>query len=226
MALLVSDILRDVRAITTDPLGVRWLDAELIEWVNHGLRQCVLIKPDSNPITEEFVCAAGFKQDFLSLSSTLAALLEVVSNTTTGGGTTAPVTFTKRNELDIEFPTWREVAQAADAEHYMYDTRQRDYFYLYPPVVAGATIELVYAGIPVAVTAIGDAIPLQDIYGPALTNYVAWRCFSKDSDFSGDMNLAGGYYGAFLQALTGKTQAEQTESPDRKPPPAVVEAIG
>jgi len=72
---------------------------------------------------------------------------------------------------------------------------------------------------------VGDSIPLQDIYGPSLTNYVAWRAFSKDSDFSGNMNLASGYYGAFVQGLTGKLVAENTEAPDRNVPPAIVQAV-
>ncbi len=225
MALTVQDILTDARAILIDPVAVRWTDAELILWLNDAMRQCVLIKPDCNPITEEFVCVAGYKQSFSTLALDLVLLLDVVANTSTGGGTETAVTFIKRNVLDTEDPTWRSVTETTEIQHYMYNTRQRDIFYVYPPATVGSTLELVYAAVPTAVTVVGDTVPLQDIYGPSLVNYVVWRAFSKDSDFAGNMQLAGGYYSAFVQGLTGKLAAENTEAPDRNIPPAIVQAV-
>ena len=223
MALLVSDIISDVRALTTDPLGVRWDDTELINWFNDAIRQSVLVKPDCSPVTETFVCAAGFKQSWSTLSFTLVALIDVIHN----DPSYTPISFIKREVMDLESPDWRNTAPQAHLDYYMYDPNQRDIFYVYPPVDVGTSFELVYAGIPAAITLLTDAFPLQDIYGPAIINYIVWRAYSKDSDFSGNINLAGGYHGAFMQALTGKMAAEQAEQfPDRKPPQAIVQGVG
>lgn len=226
MAILVSEIFGTVREVIQDELSVRWTDAELIDYLNDAVRTAVLLKPDISPITEEFTCAAGYKQSWSTLTTEIVQLLDVTQTTATGGGTETPVTFIKRNVLDLELPTWRSATASATIQYYMYDPKQRDVFYVYPPATAGATIELVYTGLPVAVTATTDEVPLIDIYAPALINYVIWRAYTKDSDYSGNPQLAGSYYGAFFQLITGKMMAENIEAPDRKIPPPIVEAIG
>lgn len=224
MAILVSEIFDNAREILQDELKVRWTDEELIDYLNDAVRTSVMIKPDVNPITEEFTCASGYKQSWAGLSTEIVQLLDVFANTSTGGGNETAITFVKRNVMDLEVPTWRSATPSNTIQYYMYDPRQRDVFYVYPPASAGSTIEICYSGLPAAVTAIGDEVPLIDIYAPALTNYVIWRAYTKDSDFSGNLQIAGSYYGSFFQLLTGKMMAENTESPDRKVPPAVVEA--
>lgn len=227
MAILVSEIFSTVREVIQDELGVRWDDSELINYLNDAVRTAVLLKPDINPITEEFTCVAGHKQTWASdLATEIVQLLDVTQTTSTGGGTETSVTFIKRNVLDLELPTWRSATPSNTIQHYMYDDKQRDVFYVYPPATAGATIEVVYTGLPVAVIATTDEVPLIDIYAPALTNYVIWRAFTKDSDFAGNLQIAGGYYGAFFQLITGKMMSENVEAPDRKVPPPVVEAVG
>ena len=219
-----------VRVTLQDELAVRWADAELIDYINDASRAAVVIKPDCNPITEEFVCAAGYEQNFSTLATELVELLEVLHNTTTGGNLDErPVTFIKRNVLDSEAPGWRQTAQSLTIQYYMYDKKQRDVMYVYPPATAGATIDMVYAGVPTPITALTDELPLQDIYVPALTNYVLWRAYNKDMDYSGNLPLASGYYGAFYQALTGKTlyeERQKAKEPERHVPPPVVEAVG
>lgn len=226
MAILVSELLDNVREVIQDGLAVRWSDAELIDYLNDAVRSAIMIKPDINPITEVFVCVEGYKQNWSSLTTELVQLLDVISNTTAGGGTETPITFVKRNVMDLELPTWRTAPLNTTIQHYMYDPRQRDVFYVYPPAQAGATIEVCYTGVPDLATDVTDEVPLIDIYAPALTNYVIWRAYTKDSDFAGNIQLAGGYYSAFFQLITGKMMAENSESPDRKIPPPVVEAVG
>ncbi len=227
MAVTVQELIDNVRKTLIDEQAVRWTDDELIDYINDGARAAVIIKPDCNPITEEYVCTAGYRQDFSTLTSELVQLLEVIQNTTTGGNTDErPITFVKRNVMDSEAPGWRQTTPTNSIRHYMYDPRQRDIMYVYPPATVGATIDLVYAAVPDPVTVVGDELPLQDIYVPALTNYVLWRAYNKDIDFSGNMQLSGGYYSAFYQALTGQLMSENAELPERHVPPPVVEQVG
>ena len=231
MAFTVQELIDNVRVTLQDEQVVRWSDQELIDWINDAARACVVIKPDCNPITAEFTCVAGYKQDFSTLSTELVTLLEVTQNTTTGGNADErPITFVKRNVMDSELPTWRTTAASSTILYYMYDEQQRDVMYVYPPANVGATIELVFSGVPTAVTATTDDSPLQDIYAPAITNYVLWRAYNKDMDFSGNVRLAGGYYGAFYQALTGKTMYDREywrgDAPERHVPVQAVEEAG
>lgn len=221
MALTVADVLRDARTLLIDPTATRWPDSELINWLNDGARQCVLLKPDTNPSTQAFLCVAGAKQ---TLPVETVFLFDVPANSggVNGAGTDeTAITFIKRNVLDSERPAWRNQAQVASILYYMYDDWQRDYFYVYPPALANTQIDLVIAKDPVVVILDTEALPLQDIYAPALINYIVWRAFSKDSDFSGNLELAGGYYKAFTAALQGKAAAEISESPVRNIPPII-----
>jgi len=215
MALLVSDIIDDVRTLLIDTLKVRWPDVELINWLNDAARQIVVMKPDSNPSTEEFTCVAGAKQ---TLPAGTVMLFDIPANT---GADESAVTFVSRKVLDSERPTWRNTAQSAISSYYMYDEWQRDNFYLYPPATVGSTVEVVLAKEPTKVTALTDAFPLQDIYGPIVTNYIIWRAYSKDSDFSGNLPLTTSYYQAFVQGVTGKIASEEGEAPKRNLPPNI-----
>jgi len=236
MALTVQDVIDSARTTLMDPLGVRWTDAELISYLNGAALQAVLLKPDCNPSTVPFTCVAGVEQNFSQIGGVggpqVAALLDVVSCM---GSVEVepeqfedrhyPVTYIKRNVLDMERQGWRDDTQRPMITYYMYKPKQRDIFYVYPPAVVDTEIEIVVSLTPTLVSVVGDNIALQDIYFPSLVNYVLWKAFSKDSDFSGNMNLASGYYGAFVQGLTGKLAAENVEFPDRNIPPQVIEAI-
>ena len=101
MAILVSEILNNVREIIQDELALRWSDDELIDYLNDAVRTAVMIKPDINPVTEEFTCAAGYKQSWAGLTTEIVQLLDVIANTSTGGGTETPITLVKRNVMDL-----------------------------------------------------------------------------------------------------------------------------
>lgn len=215
MAVLVSDIVDAVRTITIDLIKTRWPDAELIDWVNDAARQIVLLKPDANPSTLSFSCAAGAKQ---TLPAGTIMLLDVTAN---DGADKSSITFVSRHVLDSERPSWRNTTQASVINYYMYDEWQRDVFYVYPPAVAATPIEIVTSVEPTKVTALTDPLPLHDVYTPAFINYVIWRAFSKDSDFSGNLELAGTYYNYFAQALAAKTAVEAENAPVRNLPPNI-----
>lgn len=221
MALTAADILNDARTLLIDPNKVRWPDAELIDWINDGARQCVLLKPDCNPVTQAFSCAAGAKQ---TLPTGTVMLFDIPANdggVGAAGSDRTAITFVKRNVLDSERPNWRNDTEAAKILYYMYDEWQRDIFYVYPPALATTSIDIITAAEPTLITVDTDALPIQDIYAPALVNYVVWRAYSKDSDFSGNLELSAGYYQAFVQALTGKMAAETSEAPARNIPPNI-----
>ena len=56
---LVQDAVRRVREQLndTDPSNYRWSDAEILDYINDGLRQTVILKPESNLIEYLFTPA-------------------------------------------------------------------------------------------------------------------------------------------------------------------------
>ncbi|MNR41654.1 hypothetical protein D3C85_1600680 [compost metagenome] len=49
---------------------------------------------------------------------------------------------------------------------------------------------------------------LDDIYINPIIDFMLYRCFSKDAEYSANSNRAAGHYNAFLQQLGEKTQAD------------------
>jgi hypothetical protein len=39
--------------------GLRWTDAELLQWLTDGQREIVTLKPEANPATELFIVVGG-----------------------------------------------------------------------------------------------------------------------------------------------------------------------
>jgi hypothetical protein len=63
--------------------GMRWSDAELMDWITDAQRAVVELKPEAYPITEVFAPVAGVSRHRLD-SATAYRLIRVEANTTDG----------------------------------------------------------------------------------------------------------------------------------------------
>lgn len=212
MSFTVQNVISRARRIAADQDGTLWLEPELVDWINDALRTIVIVKPDSNSITASFLCSGGTKQ---TLPPEALLLLDVVRNL---AGTMRVVRYVPRDQLDTENPTWHSMTPSATAIHYTYDERQRDVFYVYPPAIAEATeLEIVYSGIPVALTAT-DAVPFADVYMPIIVDYVLYRMYSKEANYAANQDRAMSFYQSFTGALGGKAAGEKAETASANAP--------
>jgi len=198
--------------ILQDTTSVRWPESELLDWLNDGQRETVLLDPSAHADNETVRLVSGSKQNFNDLASdpdnsgtNIGAgirLIDVVRNMGTGGSTPGrSVTVIERKIIDYQVPDWHSGQTAAEAMHFMHDERDPKTFYVYPPQPGTGTnyVELLYSSSPQDVT-LSDSISLDDVYANALLDYVLYRAYSKDADF-GSAQLANAHYKAFSQSL-------------------------
>lgn len=205
MTIVAQSIIRRVVETMQDNTSIRWPVAELVRYLNDGQREVILYRPDAMVTNASVSLVAGAKQ---MLPTNGAKLIDVIHNT---NSTKRSVRITSRTILDTQSPNWYNLAGVTEVLHYMYDPRDPRVFYVYPPAAAsGASVDLVYAAYPTDITEPADGalytavtgnINLPDIYGNALTDYILYRAYSKDSEFAGNAQRAQAHYAVFQAAL-------------------------
>jgi len=220
--ILASDIVNRARKIIQDDTGIRWPDAECLDWLNDGQREIVLLRPEANVVNATVALIAGTKQ---TIPATGIQLLDIVRNMV-GAGMLTPgrvIRLVDREVLDSTIPAWHSDAAAANGEvqHYIFDGRDPKTFYVYPqaPAVPNG-LEIVYSASPTDVATVAGAIAIDDIYANALLDYILYRSYSKDAEFSGNAQRAVGHYSAFGNSLGLKLKADISVNPNNNAGPS------
>lgn len=217
MAVTAQSIIRRVAETLNDVTSVRWPVAELVRYLNDGQREVGTYRPDALVSGATVNLVAGSKQ---SLPNNGIKLMDIVRNASTSQ---RAVRMTNRQILDAQIPNWHNLAGATEILHFIYDPRDPLVFYVYPPAAAsGAAVYMIYAGTPTAITEPADGstysnvtgnIGVPDIYANALIDYVLYRAYTKDTEYSGNATRATAHYQAFVNALTVEANATAVASP-------------
>lgn len=187
--------------------GTRWLDAEMLDWLNDSQREIVILKPEASSVVTDVTLAAGTKQ---TIPATGVRLLSVIRNT--GGKSIRRV---DRNVMDSENPDWHTDTANNTVDHYIFDEDAPTVFYVYPPQSGTpGQIEINYSASPTDLSALGDTIYLPDVYANAMLDYVLYRAYMKDTEYAGNLQRASSHYNAFFTSLGQKTQADFASSPN------------
>lgn len=214
-SILASEVFNKVNRILMDEQGVRWSDAELLVWLNMGQKEIATHKPNACTVNGNVTLVAGTKQ---SLPATALSLVDVVRNMGAGSAPGRAITSVTRDALDGAYPNWHSATPKAEVKHYIYDVRDPKVFYVFPPQPASTTqkVEAVYPVPPTDLTALSQAIAVDDIYEPRLVDYILYRCYSKSDNNPADSAVAAGYANAFYSALGVKLQNEAQFSPQKR----------
>jgi hypothetical protein len=195
------------RAVETlqDPTSIRWPVNELVRYLNDGQREIALYRPDSMVTSATAPLVAGAKQ---TLPAGGTKLIDVVRNT---AGDKRAIRLTNREILDAQVSGWYGLPGVTEILHFMYDVRDPRTFYVYPVAAAtGASVELVYAALPVDIAepadgslygAVDGNISVPDIYGNVLLDYILYRAYTKDSEYAGNAARSQAHYQLFANAL-------------------------
>lgn len=207
-----SAVLSTVSTLIQDTTNVRWPQAELLTYLNDGQREVAIYKPNASITNGNIVLAAGTKQ---SLPATGLVLVDVVRNMGNGSTPGNAIRVVAREVLDAQVPDWHNSANATNVvKHYVYSPLDPLKFYVYPYQTGGTYVEAIYGVTPAAVAAVGNAITIDDIYVPALVNYICYRAYSKDAEYAGNAAAAEKYYVQFVGLMTGKTAGELAYNPN------------
>ena len=214
MALTAANILQRASDIIQDQTNVRWPEAELLRYLNDGRREIAIIRPDLYAKTDVVTLAAGTKQSLPSDGSRFLDAVRNMSGTSPNFTAGRAVRIVEREILDAQRPDWHADTQTATIQHFMFDERNPRIFYVYPPALNTAKLEIVYSQTPTEITASSTELTNEDIYAGALVDYVVYRAFSKDSEYAGNAQRAVMHYQQFANSLGVGRKLSFTSSPN------------
>ncbi len=204
--MLASEIINDVTDSLHDSTNTRWSRAWLLARINDAQRAVVIVRPDASVSVLDHALVAGWSQ---TIPATAIRLMEVKANTSGRA-----CRLGKREDLDMERPSWRTDTPATTIRNWLYDVRTPKNFEVWPPAAIGASLKIAVSVSPAEITAESNAITLDDLYADPIRNYVLHRAFARDSEDAANLEVSSAYYGYFMQALTGRTQSELAARPE------------
>ena len=192
--------------------AARWLDDELIRWINDSRMAIIARKPSACGKVANLTLVAGTHQ---TIPDDGYVLFDVIRNMGTSG--TAPgrsIRRTDRQNIDDADLYWHTDEPKSEISQFVYDDRTPKDFFVTPPSVAGVQVLISYAAIPAEVAALADSLDIGLENMDAVVNYVAYRAKSKDSEYANAAEAAA-YYGAFNDALGVQNQSQNAMSPNQ-----------
>ena len=229
MTVAVNDIISRAQSTLQDNTAVRWLSAELVNFINDAQREIALLKPDASAANTTLQLNGGTKQTIPSDGNRLLRVVRNMDGTSASSPGGRAVRLVQREVLDSQSPTWHDANDAATSgsdaahgtivKHYIYDEQNPRNFYVYPGITgtegssASAYLEIIYSKNPAAVSA-GGNISIPDIFANAILDYTLFRAYTKDAEFAGNATRANTHYNLFINSVTGKGRIDVVTSPN------------
>ena len=186
MATPIATILNQAAILLNDTAETRWTATEKLTWLNEGLRELIVLRPDAKVKRAAALLVQGAKQ---ALPDESVALIEVRTEN-------GPVLPCDRRALDLFASNWQQKPTASTVKNFMYSAAEHPTYWVYPAQNATpATVELVYSAYPATAT-IGGTLDVQDKYASKLVDYLMYRALSKDAEV-GSAERAAAYYQLF-----------------------------
>ena len=217
MPISAQSILAQVARDLNDETSIRWTTGDLVAYFNDGQRDILTHRPDARNVTASIALASGAKQ---ALPAGAEKLIDITHNT---GGTKGAITRVQRSLLDSQVRGWRGLTGVTTILHFLYDEREPKAFEVYPPAaISGASVEAEYAAITVNIAtpapgtttaAITGDLSLSDLFANAIRNYVMFRCYSKNTEFTANPSMAAAFYGAYANDLGIEAKGTAAVSP-------------
>lgn len=209
--LVAESIITKCSVTLKDPDYVRWGKEELLSYLDEAQKE-IARNPGANVKEAVLELDEGTKQ---ALPENCFLLASVIRNWDEDDEIPAfPVRITTRSLLDAFEPGWHMCPKRRVVENYIYDDRTPDVFFVYPPNDGTGKVDVMYSAIPATLTDVSDQLELKDEFEPALINYVLYRAYTKDSDYSAGLQLAAQFYTAYSSGLTAALQAIGVSTPN------------
>lgn len=223
MAFTAKDVFSYADTVLQDEDHDRWPLAELLGYLNDGIRSIVSVKPNANSATVTLTLREGTLQE---LPPNYTILSRVTRNLATGhtdpsgpvgGKAIRPIM--GRALMDAYFPTWQDDAtlRATQVMHVAYDRADTRKFYVVPANDGNGKVEAVVGVMPAAISVPASPdnidsytanVNLPDKFRTPLTDYVLARAFGKDSGVPNSEGRAAKHMQLFTEGLAAITAAE------------------
>lgn len=209
--LLASALIAAASELAQDENNVVWSSPQALEWLNDGQRAVCNLRPDANALNHTVQLAVGTRQ-----AITGRRLFDIIRNMGSDGLTPGrAITLIDKQVMDEFNFNWHNATASVEVEEYIYDLRDPTTFYVSPPVsnAASVYVELSEAVNPDNITDVGDPIALNDIYAPALIEWMCYRFFGRDSEVTPNHGRSLSYLQNFYGLLGKKFQIEVLAKP-------------
>ena len=218
------DVMIRAQYVLQDSGAVRWTAPELRLWLNDGLREIAIRKPNATSASVELNLQKG---TFQKLPVGYQSLVRITRNLATldaspdkrGGG--RAITKIHREVMDAQIPGWQDddvLPYSAQVMHYIEEIIDRRSFYVVPGNDGTGIVEAVVSKVPPEIPAPASdildvdsydtVVDLADEYRNALVDYSLYRAFSKDMNIAGGAQRAQMHYQQFADTLGIKMQME------------------
>lgn len=207
MTISAKSIIQRVVETANDKTSVHWSINELVRYLNDGMREIAMLRPEAFSLTASLAAAAGASQ---TIPTTGIKLIDVPHN-----GTPAAPGMTvykcEKRELDNVNSLWMQKTAVATAINWAPNESDPKKFWIYPPLIAASSITITYCATPTDVSEATDYTTFADLpttelaiqvqHANACADYILFRQFSKDSSDAGNMARAGNHLTLFQNAL-------------------------
>lgn len=231
MSFLVTDVFIEAGRSLIDPDHVRWPLSEKLTYLNEGLREAVILKPNLSTEAVTITLGVGSAQ---TLPDSYTVLSDAICNITTDhvtisnrvrGAAIRPIP--NPGILDQMFPGWRAPQfQSKIVQHVIYDLNTPRLFEVFPANDGTGKIEAVVGKRLPEITPNGDVeslvsyngltVELDKLYQLALTNFIIGRCYAKDSGVQANAARAQAYLADFQTAIAGRQVSETNIAKEAK----------
>jgi len=216
-----ANLLLRIRDTLQDTTGIRWLDAELLRYMNDAQREIVNLRPDSAADHSNVQLATGTEQVIPDVG---LRLIKVVRNMSAAGGSATGkrvIRIVDREILDTQEPNWHDPTVTGDAahttvpKHYVFDEDDPRKYYVYPGVAGNAFVEIVYSRSPTDFANTSSAVSyLDDTYANAIIDYVLYRAYMKDAEFAANQQRSSTHFQLFATSIGAGGQVQLNVSPN------------
>lgn len=206
----VGAVIRRVRQILQDPDGIRWDDTELLDWFNDGRREAAVLDPREFAKRLPVALQYGTLQ---KLPAEAYRLLRVERNNAAGStrSTIYPVDLRVLAAVHSGWDNPDVYPYDRDVINYAVDPDEPDTFHVFPGNDGTGQVEAIVAVLPPDATTLTDPLGVRDLLINAMADYVLYRAFSKDADYSGNGERAASHYAMFASALGAKSTSESRQ---------------
>lgn len=227
MAETAASLLTKASIILQDDDNLRWTLAELVGWLNDGLKAVIIVQPQSHAESVALALAEGTLQSLTDPKH--IRLLRIIRNLSSAapraGG--RAIRITDRSLLDTQAPYWHDPSDTPyrkEVRQYVFDETCPQEFYVYPGNDGTGLVEAIVSTVPTLVEPTGDpesiasyevAIDLREPWGPILIDYVLYRAYLKDAP-EGGAGKAAIHYQQFATALGVKDQSNKASNPQSR----------
>ena len=227
MALTAQSIVKNATLILQDTTSIRWTAYEIVDWINAAQREIMVYRPDANPMTGNGTLALGTRQTLVGMPGiTNPIKLGDIKRNVAVTSTKQTVRMVEREILDVLPTGWHSLTPSINIVHFTFDEREPLVFYTYPPASALAQLEIMYYAYPTDVpqpsgidySGVTGNIGVTDIYGNAILDYILYRCYSKDSEYAGNVQRAGAHKAAFDSVMGIELKATIMNGPESNNP--------